>query len=103
MKDAWVSFLTVHIMNKGGVKKVTAGICKVQSFCLSHHSWREGIMAKLEEKVFVYLQSSLDHSLEKFDMMKSQTLSAIPPRNGSSSIILQVWNTSLFPWSVHVI
>ena len=60
MKDAWVSFL-----NKDEMKKVAARICKVQSLYLSHHTWREGIMAKLEENGYAYLQSALDHSLEK--------------------------------------
>ena len=54
-------------------------------------------MEKLEENGYAYLQSAIDHSLKKIFMIKSQTSSAIPPRNGRGLIILQVWNISCFP------
>ena len=61
-------------------------------------------MVNLEENGYASLQSAADHSLEKIlhDEI-SDFKSAIPPRNGNSSIILQVWNISLFLWSIHVI
>ena len=65
MKDAWVSFLMVHNTDKNGMKKATARICNVQSFYLSHDSWREGIMAKLEENGYAYLQNAIGHSLKE--------------------------------------
>ena len=47
------------------MKKASAMICKVKFFDVSHHSQRERIMVKLEKNGYVYLQSTLDHSLEK--------------------------------------
>ena len=66
MKEALASFLTVHNTNKDGMKEVTARICKIQSFSLPHHSWREVIIEKLEENGCAYLQGSIDHSLKHF-------------------------------------
>ena len=103
IKEAWASFLTVCNMTKDGMKKVNARICKIQSFYLSHHSQRIVIIEKLEENSYAYLQSAIDHSREKIFMVRLQTSSAIPPRNQSGLIIVQVWNISLFPRSIHVI
>ena len=64
MKEAWASFLAVHNMDKKGLKKAITRICKVQSF-FSHCSQREGIMAKLEKNGYAYMQSALDHSLQR--------------------------------------
>ena len=56
-------------------------------------------MKKLEENGYAYLQSALDHSLEKIFYNEITDFM----RNGSGLIILQVWNISLFPWPMHVI
>ena len=60
-------------------------------------------MAKLEENGYVYLQSALDHSLKKNLHNEITDFISNPTKEWKGSIILQVQNISLFPWSIHVI
>ena len=103
VKEAWASFLTVCNMTKDGMKKVNARICKIQSFYLSHHSQREVIIEKLEENSYAYLQSAIDRSREKIFDDEITDFISNSTKESKCLIIVQVWNISLFPRSIHVI